>query len=39
MEVKWSDSVEKLVGINLKKTGDAFELNQHLLVEKIIRNY
>jgi hypothetical protein len=39
MEVKWSDSVEKLVGINIKDLGDHTRLDQSLLVDQIINDY
>jgi hypothetical protein len=39
MEVKWSTSVEKLVGINIKNYGNHTRLDQPLLVDQIINDY
>jgi hypothetical protein len=39
MEVKWSNSVDKLVGINIKNLGDHTRLDQSLLVNQIIADY
>jgi hypothetical protein len=39
MEVKWSSSVEKLVGINICNMGTHTHLDQSLLVDQILSNY
>jgi hypothetical protein len=39
MEVKWSTSAEKLVGINIKNYGEHTRLDQPLLVDQIINDY
>jgi hypothetical protein len=38
MEVKWSNSVDKIVGINILRQGDSTMLDQNLLVEQIIQD-
>ena len=38
LNIKWSDTVERLVGINIKKTQDgSLELDQHLIVNQFVR--
>ncbi|PLW56744.1 hypothetical protein PCANC_01718 [Puccinia coronata f. sp. avenae] len=39
MEVKWTNSVEKIVGINIVRQGENIMLDQHLLVKQIIQDY
>jgi hypothetical protein len=40
LDIKWSDKVDRLVGINIKKTQDScLELDQHLLVNQVVREY
>jgi hypothetical protein len=39
MEVKWSSSVTKLVGINITNMGNHTRLDQSLLVDQIITDY
>jgi hypothetical protein len=40
LDIKWSDSVDRLVGINIKKTQDgSLELDQHLLVNQVVKEY
>ncbi|PLW47343.1 hypothetical protein PCASD_02621 [Puccinia coronata f. sp. avenae] len=39
MEVKWLDSVDKIVGINISHQDNAIFLDQHLLVNQILCDY
>jgi hypothetical protein len=39
MEVKWSNSVDKIVGINISRQANNIMMDQSLLVEQIIRDY
>jgi hypothetical protein len=39
VEVKWSDSVKKLVGINIKNVDKHTRLDQAFLIDQIINNY
>jgi hypothetical protein len=39
MEVKWSNSVDKIVGINILRQGNNIMLDQKLLVKQIIQDY
>jgi hypothetical protein len=40
LNIKWSKKVNRLVGINIKKTQDgSLELEQHLLVNQVLREY
>jgi hypothetical protein len=39
MKIKWSDSLERLVGINFKKIGKTVELSQENLACQIVHNY
>ncbi|PLW23871.1 hypothetical protein PCASD_14694 [Puccinia coronata f. sp. avenae] len=39
MEVKWSESVDKIVGINISHQDNNILLDQHLLVDQILRDY
>jgi hypothetical protein len=39
MEVKWTNKVEKIVGINIEQVGSDIEMNQHLMVDQILQGY
>jgi hypothetical protein len=39
MEVKWSDTVEKIVGIRIQEVDGKLELDQHLMVNQILEGY
>jgi hypothetical protein len=39
MNIKWSDTVERLVGINFKKVGATVELSQEKLANQIVNDY
>jgi hypothetical protein len=40
LDIKWSNTVKRLVGINIKTHQDgSLELNQHLLVNQLVREY
>jgi hypothetical protein len=39
MEVKWTEKVEKIVGINIEDVNGSVEMYQHLLVDQILDGY
>lgn len=39
MEVKWTTSIEWLVGLGISAHGTSSKLNQHLLVKQILNDY